>query len=152
MTSHLVNIVNKKARFDYEILETVEAGIVLTGSEVKSIRARRVNFQDAYCYFKRGELWCKGLHISEYSHGGRWNHAPLRERKLLLKRRELRRLRERVHERGYTLVPLRIYVNRRGWVKMELALARGKKKYDKRESIKQREQAVETRRALKNWR
>ncbi len=146
-----VNIVNKKARFEYEILETFEAGIVLQGTEVKSVRERRVNFQDAYCYFKRGELWCKGIHISEYSHGGRWNHDPARDRKLLMKKRELRRLREKVQEKGMTLVPLRLYINRRGWVKVELALVRGKKKYDKRETIRRREQEIEARRTLKKW-
>ncbi len=147
-----VQIVNKKARFNYEVLDTVEAGIVLSGSEVKSVRARKVNFQDAYCYFKKSELFCKGIHIAEYEAGGHWNHVPDRERKLLLKKKELRRLRERVREKGITLVPLKLYINRRGWVKVLVGLVRGKKKYDKRETIKRREQERESRRALKDWR
>lgn len=130
---------NKKAYTDYEILETYEAGIVLKGTEVKSLREGSVHFKDSFCRFKDGELYLLNLHISPYRHGSIHNHDPERPRKLLLHKRELKRLIGKVQEEGVTIVPLKIYFNDRGFAKVEIAVARGKKKYDKREAIKKRE-------------
>lgn len=113
--------------------------MALTGTEIKSIRLGRVSFNDSYCYFHQEELFIKGLHITQYSHGTHANHDPLRERKLLLTRRELRKISNKIKEKGLTLIPLRIFINEKGLAKIEIALARGKKIYDKRESIKQRD-------------
>jgi SsrA-binding protein len=140
---------NRKARHDYHIEDTVEAGIVLTGTEIKSIRAGRMNLQDSFAIVRGGEVWLVGAHISPYTHGNRENHDPTRERKLLLHRREINRLAGKVQERGYTLVPLRVYL-RDGRAKVELGLARGKKLYDKRDSIAKRDHDREMRRAVKD--
>lgn len=113
--------------------------MALTGTEIKSIRLGRVSFNDSYCYFHQEELFIKGLHITQYSYGTHANHDPLRERKLLLTRRELRKISNKIKEKGLTLIPLRIFINEKGLAKIEIALARGKKIYDKRESIKQRD-------------
>ena len=129
---------NRKARFSYEILESFEAGIVLTGTEVKSARQGRVNLQDAYASVEKGEVFIKGMHISPYDQGNRFNPDPLRKRKLLLHKREIRKLAVSVQQEGLTLIPLRLYL-KRGLIKLELAIAKGKKLYDKRESIKKRE-------------
>ncbi|MCS6843162.1 MAG: SsrA-binding protein SmpB [Caldilineales bacterium] len=140
---------NRKARHDYNIEDTIEAGIVLTGTEIKSIRAGRMNLQDSFAQVRNGEVWLVGAHISPYTHGNRENHDPLRDRKLLLHRREINRLAGKVQERGYTLVPLRVYL-KEGRAKVELGLARGKKQYDKRESIAKRDFDREMRRAVKD--
>lgn len=140
---------NRKARHDYFIEETVEAGLVLTGTEIKSIRAGRVNLQDSFVTIRSGEAWLIGAHVSPYSHGNRENHEPRRERKLLLHRREINRLAGKMQEKGWTLVPLRIYL-RNGRAKVELGLARGKKLYDKRDSIAKHDHDREMRRALKD--
>lgn len=140
---------NRKARHDYNIEDTIEAGIVLTGTEIKSIRAGRMNLQDSFAQVRNGEVWLVGAHISPYTHGNRENHDPLRDRKLLLHRREINRLAGKVQERGYTLVPLRVYL-KDGRAKVELGLARGKKQYDKRESIAKRDFDREMRRAVKD--
>lgn len=129
---------NRKARFSYEILESFEAGIVLTGTEVKSARQGRVNLQDAYATVEKGEVFIKGMHISPYDQGNRFNPDPLRKRKLLLHKREIRKLAVSVQQEGLTLIPLRLYL-KRALIKLELAIAKGKKLYDKRESIKKRE-------------
>ncbi|GAB6877264.1 SsrA-binding protein SmpB [Thermaerobacter litoralis] len=129
---------NRKARHDFFIDETFEAGLVLTGTEIKSIRAGRVNLRDSHARVERGEVWLYGVHIAPYEHGNRFNHEPDRPRKLLLHRREIDYLAGRVRERGYTLVPLKLYL-KGSWAKVELALARGKKSYDKRATIAQRE-------------
>jgi len=121
----------------------------LTGTEVKSLRAGRASFNDSYCYFHKGELWIKSLHIAEYSHGTANNHNPLRERKLLLHKKELRKIEARIKEKGYTLVPLRIFFSEKGLAKMEVGLGKGKKIYDKRETIKQRDSEREMKRFLK---
>ncbi|MCD6449326.1 MAG: SsrA-binding protein SmpB [Thermotogaceae bacterium] len=132
--------VNKKAKTDYEMLETFEAGIVLKGTEVKSLREGRVSFKDAYCKIKDGELWLLNLHIAPYDHASKvFNHDPERPRKLLLHKREIKRLIGKLQERGLTLIPTKIYFNNRGFAKVEIALARGRRKYDKREVIKKRE-------------
>lgn len=135
-----VSIQNRKARFEYEVLDKYVAGIVLKGTEIKSIRQSKVNLTDSYCYFRGDELFVKNMHIAEYSHGNIMNHDPLRERKLLLDRRELRKLRGAIKNQGLTIVPLSLFINDRGFAKLEIALVRGKKLYDKRESIKERDQ------------
>lgn len=129
---------NRKARFNYHIYDTFEAGIVLVGSEVKSLRDGRVNFRDSHATFKNAELFLVDLHIAEYPYANQFNHDPTRPRKLLLKRRELNRLKAKVEQQGVTLVPIRLYL-KTGLVKVELGLAKGKRKYDKREEIKKRD-------------
>ncbi|HPD64471.1 MAG TPA: SsrA-binding protein SmpB [Bacteroidia bacterium] len=131
-----IYIPNKKARFENEIIEIFKAGIVLTGTEIKSVRQGKVSFTDSFCFFQNGELFIKNLHISEYSHGNIFNHDPVRLRKLLLTKRELRKLNNKVKEKGLTIVPLSIYINERGFAKADIALARGKKLYDKREALR----------------
>ncbi len=135
-------VTNRKARHFYDILETIEAGIALQGTEVKSLRQGKVNLGDAYARIKDGEVWLVDMHISPYEHGNVYNHDPRRPRKLLLHKREIKRLMGKVQERGLTLIPLRIYF-KRGKAKVELALARGKKIFDRRESIKRRDQERE---------
>ena len=130
---------NKRARFDYEILDSWEAGIVLTGTEVKSLRDRKANLADAFGIVKDGELWLLNLHIAPYEQGNRFNHEPKRPRKLLLHEREIDRLQGAVERKGMTLVPLSVYFNGRGRAKVELALAKGKNTADKRQTIKDRD-------------
>lgn len=134
-----VNIRNRQAGYEYELLDKYVAGIVLTGTEIKSIREGKVSLQEGYCYFNNGEAFVKGVSISPYAQGTHYNHEATRERKLLLKRSELRKLEARTEEKGLTLVPLRLFINDRGFAKMEIAVARGKKLHDKRDSIKARE-------------
>lgn len=141
--------VNRKARHDYSILETFETGIVLTGTEVKSLRNGKVSLQDSYADVKNGEVWIYNLHISPYEHGNIYNHDPKRPRKLLLNKDEIAYLVGKVKERGLTLIPLSIYFNERGWAKVELGLAKGKKLYDKRRDIAEREERRELERLYK---
>ncbi len=129
---------NRRARHEYEILDTVEAGLVLRGTEVKSLRDSQVTFKDAYATIRNGEAWLLGCHINPYSHGTDANHDPERDRKLLLHRREIARLAGKIAERGLTLIPLRLYL-KEGRVKIELGLARGRKLHDKRSALKERE-------------
>lgn len=133
-----VAVSNRKARHDYFILDTVEAGLVLKGTEVKSLRSGNANLQDSHAVIKNGEIWLLGMHISPYERGSYLNHEPRRTRKLLLSKREIRRLLTRVQEKGLTIVPLSIYF-KGPFAKVELAIAQGKKSYDKREAIKQRD-------------
>jgi SsrA-binding protein len=140
-------VANRRARHDYHLEETYEAGIQLVGSEVKSLRAGRASLQDAYAKVRGGEVWLVNMHIAPYEQAGPFNHDPLRPRKLLLHRSEIRRLVGKVKERGYTLVPLRVYF-RRGLAKVELALARGKKQVDRRADIRKREAERQIARAL----
>jgi SsrA-binding protein len=144
---HLV-VSNRKARHEYEVLQTLEAGIVLQGTEVKSLRNGKANLQDAFARFHGGELWLHNLHISPYDPGNRYNHEPLRQRKLLLQRRELRKLVGQVEQKGLTLIPLEIYFTR-GIAKVKLGLVRGKKLHDKRQDLKTREVQREMERAYK---
>lgn len=139
---------NRKAAFDYHLLETFEAGLVLAGTEVKAIREGGVNLRDSYCRLEGGEAYLLGAHISQYSHGGSASHDPTRARKLLLKRDELNKLLGKTTERGLTIVPLRMYF-KKGRVKVALALAKGKQAHDKRETIRKREVDRETRAAVK---
>ncbi len=138
---------NRKARHEFEILETYEAGIELRGPEVKSLRAGNVSFQDAHARIERGEVWLYSLHISPYEQANRFNADPLRPRRLLLHKHEIRGLVGKVEEKGLTLVPLEVYFSR-GYAKVALALARGKKLHDKREDLKRRQQDLEARRAM----
>lgn len=138
---------NRKARHEYHILDEWEAGLVLTGSEVKSLRDGKVSFQDSFARVEGGEVWLHSLHISPYLQANRQNHDPLRPRKLLLRRQEIRKLIGKVEEKGLTLVPLEIYFQR-GYAKVRIALARGKQLHDKREALKKRDQEREARRAL----
>ena len=141
---------NRKAYHDYFIEEKFEAGIVLKGTEVKSLRDRRVNLQDSYADVKEGEVFLHHCHISPYSHGNMMNHDPIRTRKLLLHRKEITKLLGKTQQKGLTLIPLRIYFSERGQVKVELGLAKGKKQHDRRESIKAREAGREVERAIKD--
>lgn len=134
-----INIKNKKAGFEYQFLDTYVAGVVLTGTEIKSIRLNNVSMGDSYCYFMDGELFIKGLHISKYSHGTYLNHEPMRERKLLLKKKELRKIEDKLDNQGITLIPIRLFVTERGWAKIEIAVAKGKKLHDKREDLKEKD-------------
>ncbi|MEA5513372.1 SsrA-binding protein SmpB [Nodularia sp. UHCC 0506] len=142
---------NRQARYLYEILETFEAGVELVGTEVKSIRAGRVNLQDGYALIRNGEAWLINVHISPYNASGQYfNHEPRRTRKLLLHSREIRKLIGKVEQEGLTLVPLKMYL-KRGWVKVSIALGKGKKLHDKRESLKRRQDQRDIQRAMKNY-
>lgn len=137
--SNDINIRNRQAGFEYELLDKYVAGLILKGTEIKSIREGKVNLQDGYCYFNDGELFVKGINITPYAQGTHYNHDGLRERKLLLKRSELRKLEGKIEEKGLTLVPTRLFINERGFAKLEIAVGRGKKLHDKRDSIRERE-------------
>ena len=137
--SNDINIKNRQAGFEYELIDKYVAGMVLTGTEIKSIREGKVNLQDGFCYMSNGELFVKGVNITPYAQGTHYNHAATRERKLLLKRAELKKIESKVDEKGLTLVPTRLFINERGLAKLEIAVARGKKLHDKRDSIKERE-------------
>lgn len=141
--------VNKKARHDYHIEDTLEAGIVLQGTEVKSLREGKANIRDAYAFERGGEIWLHNCYIAEYKMGNRFNHAPTRERKLLLKRREIKKLIGQLKTKGVTLIPLELYFNEKGIAKLMIGLASGKKKYEKREAIKERDWKREQARLLK---
>lgn len=150
MSKDYINIKNKKAKYEYAFIDTYEAGIKLLGTEIKSIREGKASIMEGYCYFKNEELYVKNIHISEYSFGSDHNHEPLRERKLLLHKRELRKLEENLTKGGNnTIIPLRLYINDKGIAKMEIALATGKKLYDKRSSIKDKDMKREHDRRLK---
>jgi SsrA-binding protein len=134
--ANTVNIKNKKASFEYFLLEKFTAGIQLTGTEIKSIRESKASIAEAYCLFVNNELFIRNMHISEYTYGTYNNHEPRRDRKLLLTKRELKKLNNRLKEQGTTIVPTLMYINDKGFAKLEIALAKGKKQYDKRETIK----------------
>lgn len=139
MNAKDINIKNKRAKFDFEIIDTYTAGIVLTGTEIKSIRLGKASLVDTFCYVNNGEVWVKNMYIAEYSFGSYNNHAARRERKLLLSRKEIRNLEKDGKEAGFSIVPLRLYINDKGLAKLVIGLGRGKKEYDKRQSIKERE-------------
>ena len=141
---------NRKARHDYFILETFECGIVLTGTEIKSVRAGKVNLKEGYAVIRNGELWLVGVHISPYEKGGYYNHEPLRDRKLLMRKNEILRLFSRVREKGLTMVPLSVYLKDGKRAKVELALAKGKMLHDKRDSIAERDAKRDMERAVRN--
>lgn len=134
-----MEISNRKAYYEYFFEATYIAGIVLSGTEIKSLRSGKASFNDSYCLFNKGELFVKSLHISEYAFGTYTNHEPMQERKLLLTKRELRKLEGKIKEKGYSIIPLKIFISEKGYAKMEIGLGKGKKIYDKRDTIKERE-------------
>lgn len=144
-----INVKNKKAYFEYHILDKYIAGISLLGTEIKSIRSGKVNINDSFCSFLGGDLYIRNMHISEYSHGSFYNHEARRDRKLLLTKKELKKLLVKGEERGYTIIPLRMFISNRGFAKLEIALAQGKKDFDKRDTIKDRENKRELDRVMK---
>ncbi len=145
----MTEIRNRSAYHEYFIEEKYDAGIVLVGTEVKSIREGKLNFADSFCIFFQSELWVRNMHIAEYRFGTTNNHMAVHDRKLLLRRKELRKLENKLKDKGFTIIPLRIYMNEKSLVKMEIGLAKGKKLYDKRESIKERDTQREIKRYLK---
>ena len=134
-----MDLSNRKAYHEYHIEQKYVAGLVLSGTEIKSLRAGKASFNDSYCFFHKGELFVKSLHISEYNFGTHYNHEPMQERKLLLQKKELRKLENKIKEKGYSIIPLKIFFSESGFAKMEIGLGKGKKIYDKRETIKARE-------------
>jgi SsrA-binding protein len=144
-----MEIKNRSAYFEYFIDDKYTAGMVLTGTEVKSLRTGKASFNDSYCIFSKGELWIKSFHIAEYSFGTINNHEPLRERKLLLSKRELKKIETKLKEKGYTLIPLRLFFNEKNIAKLEIGLGKGKKLHDKRETIRQRDTDREIKRYIK---
>ena len=146
-----VNIRNKKASFEYFFVDTYTAGIVLTGTEIKSIRLGKASLVDSFCYINNGEIWVKGMNISPYFYGSYNNHESKRDRKLLLSKREIRKLQEATKQVGYTIVPTLVFLDSHGRAKMDIALAKGKKEYDKRQTLKAKEDRREMDRAMKNF-
>lgn len=139
MAKDYINIKNRKATYEYELLDKYVAGIQLTGTEIKSVRNSKVSLKESYCFFKRGELFVKNMHIAEYAAGTYNNHVPTRERKLLLKKQELEKLETKLKSDILTIIVLRMFINDRGFAKLEIALAKGKKMHDKRDSIKKKD-------------
>ncbi|MEM9855890.1 MAG: SsrA-binding protein SmpB [Bacteroidota bacterium] len=137
--SNHINIKNRKASFEYEFIDTYEAGLVLKGTEIKSIREGKATLQDGYCFFKRGELFSRGINIAAYTQGSFYNHDPLRERKLLLHKQELNKLEKKSQDKGLTIIPVRLFINAKGFAKLFIALAKGKKLHDKRDSLKEKD-------------
>lgn len=146
-----VQIKNKRAEFDYEVLDRYTAGLVLTGTEVKSIRAGKASLVDTFCYIYNGEVWIKNMYVAEYDFGSYNNHNTRRERKLLLQKKEIRQLQEETKAPGFTLVPLKLFFDENGRVKMQLGLCRGKKEYDKRQSLREKDDRREMDRAMKRY-
>ena len=146
-----INIRNKRATFDYEILEEYVAGVVLVGTEIKSIRLGKASLTESYCYFDKGELWLRGMNVAEYGWGTCNNHAPRRGRKLLLQRKELNKLQRALQDRGLTIVALRLFLSEKGLAKVVIGLARGRKSYDKREYIKANDAKREMDKAMKRF-
>jgi SsrA-binding protein len=146
-----VQIRNKKASFEYFFVDTFTAGIVLTGTEIKSIRMGKASLVDSFCYINDGELWVKGMNISPYFYGSFANHEQKRDRKLLLTKREIHKLQEATKQPGFTIVPTLVFINDKGLAKVDIALARGKKEYDKRQTLKEKEDRREMERAMKHY-
>lgn len=149
MASKFVSLKNKAAYYEYFIDDTYQAGIVLLGTEVKSLRDGKASFNDSYCIIHQNEIWIKSLHISPYSHGTVNNHDPDRDRKLLLQKREIKRIQSKLKEKGYTLIPLKVFMNDKNLIKLELGLGKGKKLHDKRESLKQKDAERDIKKYLK---
>jgi SsrA-binding protein len=144
-----INIKNKRATFDYELTDTYTAGIVLTGTEIKSVRMGKAGLVDTFCFFSRGELWVKNMHIAEYFYGSYNNHIARRDRKLLLNKKELSKLERGIRETSFTIIPVRMFLNEKGLAKIVVALARGKKMYDKRQSLREKDDRREMDRMFK---
>lgn len=149
LKSNNIQIKNKRATYDYELIETFVAGIVLTGTEIKSIRLGKVGLTDTYCLVERGEVWVKNMYIAEYFYGTYNNHSTRRDRKLLLNRKEIRKLESASQNTGFTIIPTKLFVNEKGLAKLVIAVAKGKKEYDKRQSIRERDDKREMDRAFK---
>lgn len=147
-----IRIKNKRVSWEYFLIDKLVAGIVLTGTEIKSIRQGKANLSDAYCFFDEGELFVRGMHIAEYTYGSHYNHLAKRDRKLLLTARELKKLHIKVKEKGMTIVPVALFINNRGLAKLEIALAKGKHFFDKRDKLKEKDSQREIDRQLKNFR
>ncbi len=137
--SNTISIENRKAKFDYQFLDTLTAGLVLKGTEIKSIREGKAGLADSYCYFKNDELFIKNFYITEYTDASFYNHEPLRERKLLLSKQELNKWLKKVKDSGLTIVPIKLFINEKGFAKLNIALAKGKRAFDKRDDIKKRD-------------
>ena len=146
-----VDIRNKRATFDYIVLDRYTAGIVLTGTEIKSIRAGKAGLVDTFCYIHNGEVWVKNMYVAEYDRGSYGNHLPRRDRKLLLNRKEIDRLQSATKQTGYTIVPLLVFIDEHGRAKMDIALCKGKKDFDKRQTLKEKEDRREMDRAMKHY-
>ncbi|REJ80420.1 MAG: SsrA-binding protein SmpB [Bacteroidetes bacterium] len=149
MSKQATVIKNRKASYEYALMQSFTAGIVLTGTEVKSIREGKANINDAYCILENGELWIKEMHISEFKQGSYNNHEPKRLRKLLLKKTELAKIKSKLKEKGITIIPVQLYFNERGFAKLDISLAKGKKMHDKREDIKKKDQEREISRVVR---
>jgi SsrA-binding protein len=147
--SNTVNIENRRAKFEFQFLETLTAGIVLKGTEIKSIREGKAGLADSYCYFKNEELFIRNFHISEYSEASFYSHEPMRERKLLLTKTELNKLNKKIKDQGLTIVPVKLFISEKGFAKLNIALAKGKKEFDKRDDIKKRDLQKELNRKFK---
>lgn len=146
-----VNIKNKRAEFDFQIVDKYMAGIVLTGTEIKSIRVGKAGLVDTYCYIHNGEMWVKNMYVAEYERGSYNNHLPRRDRKLLLNKKEIRNLQQETKNPGFTIVPLRLFINEDGRAKLDIALCRGKKEYDKRATLKEKQDRKDMDRFIKNF-
>ena len=146
-----ISITNRKAKFEYELLDIYTAGIQLQGTEIKSLREGNANLTESYCYIQNGEAWITGMYISEYDHGSYMNHEPKRLRKLLLNKKEINKVTIALQDVGITIVPLKLYITEKGWAKIEIALAKGKKLHDKREDLKQKDDKRQIDRALKDF-
>lgn len=151
MAAPKINIKNKRAIFDFELVEKYVAGVQLAGTEIKSIRLGKASLVDSYCYFVKNELWLKGMNVAEYFYGTYNNHQPQRERKLLLQKKELQKLIRKTKESGLTIIPIRLFINDRGLAKIEIALAQGKKQHDKRETLKLKDAKREMDRVMKKY-
>lgn len=149
MQFYPINIKNKRASFDYEFIDTYTAGIVLTGTEIKSVRLGKVSLVDTFCIFDKNELWVKNMHIAQYQYGTYNNHDARHDRKLLLTKKELKKLQRNVQETGYTIVPVRLYISAKGLAKLVIALAKGKKEYDKRQTLREKDDRREMDRMFK---
>ena len=150
MSRNIKSIKNRRASYEYFLVQTFTAGIVLTGTEIKSVREGKVNLKDGYCFMDKGELWIKNMHISPYKFGSYSNHDPMRERKLLLTKRELKKIESKLKEKGLTVVPVELYINERGFAKIDISLAKGKKYYDKRNTLKTKDTKREVDRAMRD--
>ena len=149
MSQQQVNIRNKKARFEYHLLDTYTAGMQLTGTEIKSIRKSKASILEAYCIFDRGEVWIRNMHITEYENGSFYNHKPRTDRKLLLNKKEIKQIEKFLTVKGNTLIPLKLFLSEKGWAKLEIACAQGKKLHDKRQDLKLKDDKRDMDRALK---
>ena len=149
MAAKEINIKNKKARFEYHLMDTYVAGIQLTGTEIKSIRNSKASILEAYCICENQEVWIRNMHVTEYENGSFYNHKPRADRKLLLNRKEIKQIEKFLQVKGNTLIPLRLFINEKGWVKVEIACAQGKKLHDKRQDLKAKDDRREMDRALK---